>query len=1097
MTSDAPNLDISLPVKSSSLKHHSFPFFNRRESTPTSVARPLSLRSPSFHHSMRWKPSRKHDAKKTGTILHAVPEADAPSAPLPQQVERDAAPSPNDEILNAIGRLQPSPDSTSRPNTPHSLRTSSSRANSVMSSPFSPTRSRREKSSPFPSPKVGVWKNGKAHWDSTPSIPLIANASDAFVELETAPIIENAPAEKKNGRPRIQVIIPNDQRAMPFLALPPFGQSNSLSRHNPTDVGSGVSPPSGTRKLPLRTSVVSPLMTQTLKPVRPTTDPSSHLAITEEQPGSSGAGHIPLPSMSTSDEDSQIEDDASSNYSRDSSRTSMDSASSPQEVKPVSLHSRSGSLAFSIRSPVAAGVFDDNASTVRRTVSRQSTSQSVEVCLQVPVIDESPVLGMYYQHKSPRKSHKAYDVLGVSRPQRGASIKSLSTCRQSGVQRRTSSCGLSRRSSTSLKQKELIERSLTKRLPPTPSSPTLSEAEHDLEHHLTAITDESAYSPFGLEPAADRTVEVEEDDLYATPAPAVPRRSSKRNTILSTSLFPASRCPSKHIASQYQQQAKSLSPPAPTDGLKRSWNKGRGQHLTVAIPETTKRLTNDFTFSPIPIPEPTRDTNRNISPEVAEGVIFSILENLESLDDLFATAVVNKGFYRVFKRHELSLMKSALRKMSPPAWEHREICPPDSEDQDLESPKQVDYTPTSYLQYYIRDMYIIAALKSLILDQCQSFLRPETAAALASNDQVISSGLDDTFWRIWSFCKLFGSGKGREDDVVAQMDWLKGGLLVHQNGCQGTIFSTHSTDVSSILATAPEHFAKGNAGGLTTEQLYDMTELWNCLGVLLQGFEGRTEQAREHGVYESTDVRGGDVDGEEFMLEEWYHYLLTLGLSAILDLATPSKLPDASLFVLASENGWVNWKAPQHGGSRKTFLKEAVSRVYEDKIAASFSSQGQKEMIRQLSKQRIQKHILEIRKRKMTGESREVRMSQERPMSNWESVFTRFAGPQPPASRATSMSSPLSVRSPLAAVPETSSLTSLVPPPLENHPAFLQHPLQQQINQSSSAENTAEKAIYRIVEMGFTADQARHALRMTDMGDGLRVDRAVELLLRA
>jgi hypothetical protein len=74
---------------------------------------------------------------------------------------------------------------------------------------------------------------------------------------------------------------------------------------------------------------------------------------------------------------------------------------------------------------------------------------------------------------------------------------------------------------------------------------------------------------------------------------------------------------------------------------------------------------------------------------------------------------------------------------------------------------------------------------------------------------------------------------------------------------------------------------------------------------------------------------------------------------------------------------------------------------------------------------------------------------------------------------------------------------SPVPPPLESHPVFVQHPLQHQIHQSNSAENTAEKAIYRIVEMGFTADQARHALRMTDMGDGLRVDRAVELLLRA
>ena len=64
-----------------------------------------------------------------------------------------------------------------------------------------------------------------------------------------------------------------------------------------------------------------------------------------------------------------------------------------------------------------------------------------------------------------------------------------------------------------------------------------------------------------------------------------------------------------------------------------------------------------------------------------------------------------------------------------------------------------------------------------------------------------------------------------------------------------------------------------------------------------------------------------------------------------------------------------------------------------------------------------------------------------------------------------------------------------------HRPVFQQHPAQADIFDSPAHENTADKAIYRIVEMGFTADQAREALRVTDAGDGLRVDRAVELLL--
>ena len=49
---------------------------------------------------------------------------------------------------------------------------------------------------------------------------------------------------------------------------------------------------------------------------------------------------------------------------------------------------------------------------------------------------------------------------------------------------------------------------------------------------------------------------------------------------------------------------------------------------------------------------------------------------------------------------------------------------------------------------------------------------------------------------------------------------------------------------------------------------------------------------------------------------------------------------------------------------------------------------------------------------------------------------------------------------------------------------------------SGVPENTAERAVKRITDMGFCDSQAREALRMTDMGDGLRVDRALDMLLR-
>ena len=222
----------------------------------------------------------------------------------------------------------------------------------------------------------------------------------------------------------------------------------------------------------------------------------------------------------------------------------------------------------------------------------------------------------------------------------------------------------------------------------------------------------------------------------------------------------------------------------------------------------------------------------------------------------------------MFKRHELDLIKSTLRKMSPPAWEFREIAFPGhdalhAEDLEMTRPEE-EYNPTSYLRLQKRDVQVIRTIKSEILEKCQSFIRPEISAALMSACPAESARIDDALWRIWTFCKIFGSGKGREEDIVAQMDWLKGGILVHQATCT---FSIMSTDfMSDTLVGAPECFGQGNEGGLAAEQLFDMMELWTCLSVLLQNFEGRTVQARQAGIYDNTEIRGGDIDGEEMML---------------------------------------------------------------------------------------------------------------------------------------------------------------------------------------------------------------------------------------
>ena len=409
----------------------------------------------------------------------------------------------------------------------------------------------------------------------------------------------------------------------------------------------------------------------------------------------------------------------------------------------------------------------------------------------------------------------------------------------------------------------------------TPGSPTLSEAECDLHQQLASFEsisdlraeeqDRTPLAETNLFRWEARSPSAEDDNAHIPCAestvgnsldapPPLPRKSSKRQPAATNTKL--ARLPQNHIASQVRRGRPRAS-----------------KTLKLMIP-MYRRTSVDVVFSQLPI-EPdevdsteTSSTGPIISPAGAEAVILNILQHLDHFDDLFSAALINHGFYRVYKRHELDLIKSTLQAMSPPAWEFREIAFPGhdllhAEDLEMTRPEE-EYTPATYLQFQKRDIQIIRAIKLEILEKCQSFVRPEITAALLSTDPSESARVDDALWRIWTFCIIFGSGKGREDDLVAQMDWLNGGTLAHQETCT---FSMTGTDLmNDTLVGMSESFAKGNEGGLSAEQLFDIMELWNCLAVLLQSFEGRTVQARQAGIYDNTDIRGGDIDGEEMML---------------------------------------------------------------------------------------------------------------------------------------------------------------------------------------------------------------------------------------
>jgi hypothetical protein len=311
--------------------------------------------------------------------------------------------------------------------------------------------------------------------------------------------------------------------------------------------------------------------------------------------------------------------------------------------------------------------------------------------------------------------------------------------------------------------------------------------------------------------------------------------------------------------------------------MRQSWAwVSTAQASSVQLPEHAYELDaappSPCVFAPAPTAPPGNGPQMNFPDDMPIDLVLTIMKNIDSLDDLFNVVLVNKKFYSAFKRHELPMIKNALFKMSPPAWELREMSPPwETEWQPLVDPdSQVpEYTPALYLQRYAQDIYTLAKLKALMLARCAPFLRRDTVRGLAGVDNTRAEEVDDAFWRIWTFCRIFGSGKNREADIMGQMDWLKGGVMA-KNMSHATSTMSEPFGMNNVLFEPPEGFGRGNLDGLTQSQMYDVTEIWTCMGVLLQPLHGKCIEARKVGIYDGLDVPEGDAVREETVLGELY-----------------------------------------------------------------------------------------------------------------------------------------------------------------------------------------------------------------------------------
>ncbi|KAL4872106.1 hypothetical protein BDV12DRAFT_6622 [Aspergillus spectabilis] len=497
-----------------------------------------------------------------------------------------------------------------------------------------------------------------------------------------------------------------------------------------------------------------------------------------------------------------------------------------------------------------------------------------------------------------------------------------------------------------------------------------------------------------------------------------------------------------------------------------------------------------------------------------DEIVAMILRQCSSLQDLFNFAVMNRQFFRVFKQHELDLIQNTVFAMSPPAWELREMSPPwDCEWQvlfDLDAPVP-EYNPSLYLDRYTRDLYTLVKLKSLILARCGTFLRPETVRGLAGIDDARASEIDNAFWRVWTFCRIFGCGKNREGDVVGQLDWLNGGVMAKNQHCSVAMSITEPFGMNNVLFEPPESFGRGNHGGLSQSQLYDMTEIWTCLGVLLQPIHGKCHEARKAGVFDRHDVPEKDSAKEEATLEEWTSYILTLGPSAVLALGSIATVDNANeIFHRAQSLGLTRWEPAD--ASRSFFFREAVSKAYKPRQSSPRKSQPLRQSGSNSSKSSTSSHgsftksspsnsitgkphrrrqaayAAQLRSRRNLNQNQaDLSYVEERPISSYAEIMNRLTGaPAHPLHRPPLP--PSIAPPPIPTAPKTRNIQIPYSTPRPPRPAMA--PMQPQIR------DPADQAIEMMVrELGFNEEDVKWALKITDTGEGINPNAAVSLLM--
>ena len=241
---------------------------------------------------------------------------------------------------------------------------------------------------------------------------------------------------------------------------------------------------------------------------------------------------------------------------------------------------------------------------------------------------------------------------------------------------------------------------------------------------------------------------------------------------------------------------------------------------------------------------------------------------------------------------------------------------------------------------------------------------------------------------------------------------------------------------------------------------------------------------------------------------------MTLAPSTILAIHSPTT-PTSSIFARARSQGYTVWSPPQTGASRSTFLKEAVSRVYQEKsnerrpiIAVSNSSNPgspQAPLSKsisdvdsvQASRLRCEAHAAEIRARRNDPSYKEIPVSDERPMSNFPDfgrIASHISSPSFTARKQDSFLE-VAIPPPLNIRPYSSTTPAQPSRPQSNNDKLPARP-QQHVPFGPQVRDPVDMAVEKLVGMGFEEGRAKKALAESDTGNSVDVNVAMEILVR-